>query len=217
MAMTTTVLVPRLFSPTRIGYSISRRNCFYRSPVVSLPIRDHASRYDCSELHKTRRGAPASLLTIIQTREPEYANAAWHRSNEGAQESIVSVMNRVRGPALHHTSWPPLYNIIAVESCGGINNIEHGSDCLFGLSDPANLLFLMYTPEIRTHVIVRAPTKSTTPIINVQFFYDLRSSFLSHASSSTRIFTIDDATIPYCMNHYKHRYQLDYTVLVTTN
>jgi len=75
---TIAVFVPRLFSSTRIGYSISQRNCFYRSPVVSLPIRDHANRYDCSELHKTRRGAPASLLTIIQTREPEYANAAWH-------------------------------------------------------------------------------------------------------------------------------------------
>lgn len=118
-------------------------------------------------------------------------------------------MNRVRGPAPHHTSRPPLYNIIAVESCGSINNIEHGPDCLLGLSDPANLLFLMCTPEIRTHVIVRAPTKSTTPIINVDFFYDLRSLFLGRSSSSTRVFTINDTTILCCTYYYKHRYPLD--------
>jgi len=54
----------------------------------------------------------------------------------------------------------------------------------------------MYTPEIRIHVIVRAPTKSTTPIINVDFFHDLRSFFLSRVSS-TRVFTIDDTIMLY--------------------
>lgn len=46
-------------------------------------------------------------------------------TNGAREESIVSVMNRVRARAASYVIIRSFYNIIAVESRRGINNIEH--------------------------------------------------------------------------------------------
>jgi len=53
-------------------FNFPKRNCFYRSSVVSLPICDHTSRYECWDLHRTQRvithdytDARARMILII--------------------------------------------------------------------------------------------------------------------------------------------------------